>query len=74
MLQTWEVNMHKSVFLTNETLQIIETYMKENKNISFNKAVNLLILANKETEMKRDIKQILIGVKKVYKHLTENKQ
>ena len=66
--------MHKSVFLTNETLQIIEAYMKENKNISFNKAVNLLILANKETEMKHDIKQILIGVKKVYKHLTENKQ
>ena len=56
----------KSINFSSNTIEIIEQYMKDNK-VTFNKAVNMLILNNENIITLNQIKNALLKLHKEFK-------
>ena len=56
----------KSVNFSSNTIEIVEQYMKDNK-VTFNKAVNMLILNNENIITLNQIKNALLKLHKEFK-------
>lgn len=56
----------KSINFSSNTIEIVEQYMKENK-VTFNKAVNMLILNNENIITLNQIKNALLKLHKEFK-------
>ena len=57
--------MQKAVWLSKEALEIITQY-QEKSNCSFNKAVNILITSNKDTQELELLQKIFSNQKAIY--------
>ena len=56
----------KSINFSSNTIEIVEQYMKDNK-VTFNKAVNMLILNNENIITLNQIKNALLKLHKEFK-------